>query len=180
MPATHTYSPIFHVPATARTQLAPTCRYAQYAETPTPLALVGGSAKRCAFRGMTVVARSEAKGEMGGGNLGGVTWRGACRPYSLPLPQRRVRHSATPQHVRGHGRPQPCGGISNKTASTLVFTIHHSSFIIVFHLLRQRTRPRNRPILLRLTVLQLRFEHLVERGSDEWFRSEKMANNICF
>ena len=65
MPATHTYSPIFHVPATARTQLAPTCRYAQYAETPTPLALVGGSAKRCAFRGMTVVARSEAKGEYG-------------------------------------------------------------------------------------------------------------------
>ena len=83
MPATHTYSPIFHVPATARTQLAPTCRYAQYAETPTPLALVGGSAKRCAFRGMTVVARSEAKGEMGGGNLGGVTWRGARRPYFI-------------------------------------------------------------------------------------------------
>ena len=37
----------------------------------------------------------------------------------------------------------------------------------VFHLLRQRTRPRNRPILLWLTLLQLRLVHLVERGPDE-------------
>ena len=33
MPATPTYSPVPHVPATARTQLATTCRYARYAET---------------------------------------------------------------------------------------------------------------------------------------------------
>ena len=33
MPATPTYSPVFPIPATARTQLAPTCRYAKYAET---------------------------------------------------------------------------------------------------------------------------------------------------
>ena len=32
MPATPTYSPISHAPATARTQLAPTHRYARYAE----------------------------------------------------------------------------------------------------------------------------------------------------
>ena len=35
-----------------------------------------------------------------------------------------------------------------------------------FHLLRQSTRPRNRPILLWLTVLQQRPEHLAERGPD--------------
>ena len=37
----------------------------------------------------------------------------------------------------------------------------------VLHLLRQRTRLRNRPKLLWLTVLQQRPEHLVERGPDE-------------
>ena len=48
----------------------------------------------------------------------------------------------------------------------------HSSFFILhseldFHLLRQRTRPGNRFKLLWFTVLQLRLEHLVERGPHE-------------
>ena len=34
------------------------------------------------------------------------------------------------------------------------------------HLLRQRKRPRNRPKLLWVTVLQQRFECVVERGPD--------------
>ena len=48
----------------------------------------------------------------------------------------------------------------------------HSSFFILhseldLHVLRKRTRPGNRFKLLWITVLLLRFEHLVERGPDE-------------
>ena len=48
----------------------------------------------------------------------------------------------------------------------------HSSFFILhseldLHLLRKKTRPRNGPILLWLTVLQQRPQYLVERGPDE-------------
>ena len=45
-----------------------------------------------------------------------------------------------------------------------LFILHCT--LLDFHLLRQRKGLGNRPILLRLTVLQLRFEHLVERGPD--------------
>ena len=43
-------------------------------------------------------------------------------------------------------------------------TIH---CLLDLHVLRKRARPRNRSILLWLTVLQLRLEHLAERGPDE-------------
>ena len=36
-----------------------------------------------------------------------------------------------------------------------------------FHLLRKRKGPRNRIFLLWFKILQLRFEYLAERGSDE-------------
>ena len=44
-----------------------------------------------------------------------------------------------------------------------LITVHCS---LVLHLLRQRTRLRNRPILLWLKILLLRPEHLAERGPD--------------
>ena len=42
-----TYSPARHAPATARTQLAPTCRHTRYAETEVSSVLVGSSAIHC-------------------------------------------------------------------------------------------------------------------------------------
>ena len=56
---------------------------------------------------------------------------------------------------------------SDITTTTLhsPFSILHSSFSYTF--LRKRTRHRNRPILLWRKVLQLRFEHLAQRRSDE-------------
>ena len=78
LPATHTYSPIPHAPATVRAQLASPCRYPRYAEPQTSSVPDGGSVKRCTFRGMTVVSHTEAKGKhrgngtatTGGRNLG--------------------------------------------------------------------------------------------------------------
>ena len=86
------------------------------------------------------------------------------RPAFLP------HHSATSPVVSGHGGQQPCGGTSNSTHNVPTLQqlfILHSQFFILSHLLRKRTRLRNRPKLLRRTVLQQRFEHLAQRRSDE-------------
>ena len=87
MPATRTYSLILHAPATARTQLVPSRRYA---ETETSSVPIGGSAKRCAFRGMTVVSRTEAKGEHRGNApapTGGRNpqWNAQCIRFLQPI-----------------------------------------------------------------------------------------------
>ncbi len=77
------------------------------------------------------------------------------------------RHSATPPAVRGHGQPQPCGGISNNTYAMTKLS----------HLLRQRKGLRNGSKLLWLKVLLLRFECMAERGPDGFEIS--VAFSVC-
>ena len=51
----------------------------------------------------------------------------------------------------------------------LTYSITQLTFLLadMYTHLRQRKGPRNRPKLLRLTVLQLRLERVAERGPDE-------------
>ena len=87
-----------------------------------------------------------------------VGLRGAVRAAHIPFPCRNGAYVIPP-----HPNMSVATADRNRVAesptkppthSYSLFIIHHSSFFIVFHLLRQRTRPRNRPILLWLTVLQ--------------------------
>ena len=62
MPTIFIYSPIFNAPVTARTRLAPTRRYARYAETVTYSVPVRDSAAHCVRCGM-MVDQAKTKGE---------------------------------------------------------------------------------------------------------------------
>ena len=149
----------------ARTHLATTRRYARYAEATTSPVPDGGSATHCVRGRMTVVARTEAKGEYG---RQGARWDyvARCVPPIFPSPAATARTSF--RHTPTCPWPRQTATVWRNLQQNRQHTrIHYSSFIIVFHLLRQRKGLRNRLKLLRLTVLQQRFEYMVERGPDE-------------
>ena len=134
------YSPVSHAPAIARTQLDTPCRYARYAEPHPVPSLKGLWETRTAS----------------------VSYR-ALAPVEDGLPSgMEGRHSDA---------AQPTANYSLLTANSTtappvppVPLIQHSALDL--HVLRQRKGPRDRPILLRLTLLQQRFECVAERGSD--------------
>ena len=95
----------------------------------------------------------------------------ALQTYGLRA--RTVATHCLPTTIPPHSQPSPATADHNRVAefptkppacSQSLFIIHHLSFIIVLHLLRQRKGLRNGLILLWFKVLQQRFEHLAERG----------------
>ena len=103
MPTIFIYSPILNAPVTARTRLAPTRRYARYAETVTYSVPVRDSAAHCVRCGM-MVARAEAKGEYGRQE---ARWDyvARCAPPIFPSPA--VATHTSFRHTPSHPRPRP-------------------------------------------------------------------------
>ncbi len=140
-----------------------------------------GSATHC-VRGGMVVTRTEAKGEYGRREpRWGYVAR--CVPPIFPSPAATARTSFrhTPTCPWPRQTATVWRNLQQNRQHTRIhyssFIIHHSSFFIVFHLLRQRKGLRNRPKLLWLTVLQQRFGHLVERGPAK--RQISFAESAC-
>ena len=71
-----------------------------------------------------------------------------------------------PATVPGYCHASPNGEINVGSRPTANYSLLTANSL-TFHLLRQRKGLRNRSILLRITVLQLGFECVAERGPDE-------------